>query len=363
MTHASRLLVPLCLALPVAACGGGGGANGVASTPPPPPPPSSPTVTSTDVVKTPLSSADHYGLTGGDFPTLAVFTETAKSPDGVEIGAQTAAIAASGDVRVSFAPASGTYTLEFNRAGYPASEVFDLGNQDPEFGNHIVKTDHYSDGTSTTSEYDATTTHIFESSIPSPGAAEFRQFDYSADLQYVSLGVWSLEYGTSSGTSTTGSIFDRKIATGFVAGRRTEPGELPANGSASYRVLFQDLPLQPRTISDSRAGYSLSGAAGQLVADFSARTIAASIDLGFEDYVPDPQFTVTGSDAITSSGDFQIAVSGSRPGPDAPFAAEPVDGVLQGAFFGPNAEETGGVMQLQQGGEPIYAGAFVGAKN
>lgn len=45
----------------------------------------------------------------------------------------------------------------------------------------------------------------------------------------------------------------------------------------------------------------------------------------------------------------------------APYPAKPVLRDGRGAFFGPAAEETGGV--LQQDGSPLFYGNFVGAKD
>lgn len=357
------------LGLSLAACGGGDG--GVASAPPLPPPPVR--LTSTEVVKTPLSSSDYAGLVPGSYGAIAIAYDRAESPNGTDIGAQSTRLLGASDVRLIADPATRNYTVQIALADYPASQTFDLGHQDggrilgiieTEFANHVVKTEHYSDGSTQKIEYDVVSGSAAQPIIDtSATTAEGYYLGYSLGLKYVSWGTWSHLYMSRPTPTSYGSgqLFKERTIS-FVAGRRTEPGELPITGTASY-----DLTFGGEAVIQKDQGVSIATAS--LDADFASAAISATLHA---DADPGDSFEAgpirglhaTGTGTIASSGDFAIPLTGTTSlyegGPDP--NDYPIDGTMQGAFFGPAAEETGGVLQLFQQGTPLYAGTFVGGR-
>ena len=177
-----------------------------------------------------------------------------------------------------------------------------------------------------------------------------------AGYSYVSMGEWDWEFIYSDGTPS----LDGHGGLLFAAGDRTPASGIPVSGTATYD------------------GHSLQWVKVPfaLTADFGQRTISTRID---QDYRYDPTgdimdyplafgIHVTGSAPFTNDGLFDIPLSGSANWassyaintPVAP-SAEPVNGSMNGAFFGPAAEQVGGVFFLNRsGGALLMQDPFVG---
>lgn len=339
------------LALCLAACGGDGGVNSVSSAPPPP---SAAGTATTALVGTSIEKvaplSDRAGLTDGSYSLKAVIDERT---DGVS----SSRILAPGDAKLEIDAATRTYTLTVNAADFPSGQAFDLENPygplyaakfgPTGFGYHIIQTDHLADGTTSVNEFDNDRCCGYFPIATSDGKGEFTGFYLDIRHRYLTLGYWFydvVEMVGSSGFRYHAEYPHRKID--FVQGIRTEPGDIPASGKASY-------------VDD--AGFL------HFDADFAARTIAASIDIAPYHDPEDPDYDVTGVSAhgsapITGNGDFLIALAGSYAQPDGS-AGGTLTGKVDGAFYGPQAAEIGGVYQLLRDGTPTDSGAFGGAKN
>ena len=180
-----------------------------------------------------------------------------------------------------------------------------------------------------------------------------------AGYSYVSMGEWQwylvhLDGGTAA---PGGDLF-------FVTGDRTPESGIPASGTATYDA--RTFALLSRDLT--------SGIPFTLTADFGGRTISTRID---QDYrynpngdlldEPAPGIHVGGSAPFSNSGSFALPLTGTASygynQPEAP-AGSPVTGSMAGAFFGPHAEQVGGVLMLQSsGGVQVLRDAFVGQQH
>jgi len=147
----------------------------------------------------------------------------------------------------------------------------------------------------------------------------------------------------------------------FVNGDRTPGSAIPASGTATYDA---------RTF----ALLSSSGDRGipfALTADFDHRTMSTRID---QDYLFDSSNSTTeaalgihvgGSAPFSNSGTFDIPLAGTANYASSNFQvtppSEPVTGTMNGAFFGPNAEQVGGAFSVERpGGVLLMQDAFIG---
>ena len=349
MTRQTQLLA-LPLILTLAACGGGDGGS-IASAPAPlasavttpavtpTPAPAAPRLTSVSIEKVaPLSP--RAGLTSGTFDTKAVSTSV--RGDGQILPA--------GAVKLGIDAARTTYTLTINAAGFPAQQRFDLSApaDDTGFGSHIIRTEHYSDGSTRVTEEDkdnAVCCSPYQTPLPN-GQFEGKSFSLNIAPRYVSFGQWDEFVGQPvSGVGGGYNIVSSKRVI-FVQGLRTESADIPVTGTASYHSDPSDnfLPFN-------------------FLADFGARTMAASLDIqgGFGEGQSGndgffPGVSAKGVAPITSAGDFLIALNGFRiDAAGQPF--DPVSGVLDGALFGPHGAQIGGVYQFMG-----QSGTFVATK-
>lgn len=331
----------------LAACGGSdGGVNSVASTPPPPIPGTMPTSTSTVPQLTSVSIekvaplSERAGLTAGTFDTKAITTSVSGNGQILPAGA----------VTLGIDPDKPAYTLTIAAPGFPVSQSFDFSTAgaDAGFGYHIIRTEHYSDGSTHVSEEDKTSglcCSPYQVQL-SGGQFEGKSFSLNITPRYVSFGQWDEYVGVPvSGTGGGYNIASSKRII-FVQGIRTEPADIPVSGTASYHTEGSD--------------YSLPF---NFVADFGARTMAATIDVqgGFgEDTSGNdgffPGYSAKGVAPITSAGDFLIALNGNHTDAEG-HPTDPVSGQLDGALFGPQGAQVAGVYQFMG-----QSGTFVATK-
>jgi len=179
---------------------------------------------------------------------------------------------------------------------------------------------------------------------------------------YVSMGYWAWPVILTD-NPTHATNFGQLL---FVNGDRTPASGIPASGTATY-----DAHTLIMTSSSGSSGIPFT-----LTADFSQRTIATQISQDFRnnggpgpdpmDFSPIQGIHVAGSAPFSSNGLFEIPLSGT-----VNFAYEYVSaippsqaafGSLNGAFFGPHAEQVGGTFSIQRTTDqlPLYQDAFVG---
>lgn len=362
----------------LASCGGGDGM--VASTPPvatTSATPASPTVPSSDVSKSMLNG--YTVLTEGTRPALAIALRRAEgSRTENTFGPETFEFLDGAAVRLKVG-ANRTYTIEFAAAGLPASQSFDLAHEThltvgglnviSDFGRKVVQTFHYSDGSTKTVE---TLGLAGDSTIPihltAPGVAEGTSLRLylgdpdvaGQDLHYLALGSWSRNTYEPAGSGFTNNRYSPGDTVYFVTGQRTESGQLPTTGTANYTARVDG--GQSSTV---QLGTAIRVDTVKLVADFGAQNISAAIDVPYE---PDNDccgatlgIAAEGRGPIAPSGDYRIALSGTS-NTGSSTGAGRIGGSLQGAFFGPVAEDTGGVIELRLNDVPVFAGNFGGTR-
>jgi hypothetical protein len=181
------------------------------------------------------------------------------------------------------------------------------------------------------------------------------QLDYSTGLSYVSLGQWNwwISDNATGNTEEYNSLY-------FVHGDRTPAGDIPASGTATYSG--QSLGFSTDAVDRSNAyGAPIDVS---LAADFGQRAIAAQLNRDAQTsgdsiggYTTVASVELHGTGGITTSGSFAVPLAGT-------VNTTPVAGALDGAFFGPNAEQVGGVFSVgNTAGQALVRDAFVGLRN
>ena len=155
--------------------------------------------------------------------------------------------------------------------------------------------------------------------------------DYDIGYSYVAMGEWAWQVldvnGNPAGES--GSLL-------FVNGNRTPASGIPASGTATYDA---------RTLGAT----SNSSIPFSLTADFGQRSISTEISKA-------SLFDVTGSAPFSNDGSFDIPLSGTA-------GSQAANGTMDGAFFGPHAEQVGGVFSVDSQGSTLMQDAFVGQQH
>ena len=339
--------LPLCLLL--SACGGGSG-GGIASIPPPPPPP--PPTSGVASIEVQTSWLPSPATKSGSYDLLAVVSRSAG-------GISTARMTSPGEFRLdvskqydgfkyvldapsSFLPASLTNAVLpvpidswiFNPGG--PNYRYDNPYEDYAqfFGQNLKEYEVHTDGSKVLREdydYDRA---VVENAIVdlSNGQQVSESLVFDIGLSYVAMGEWS--WGTvtvhADGTATpTGD----KNAVYFVYGSRTPGSGIPVSGTATYDAHTLG------GVSDSSIPFSLT-------ADFGQRSISTEISRA-------SVFDVSGSAPFSNDGSFDIPLSGTA-------GSKAATGAMDGAFFGPHAEQVGGVFSVESQGTLLIQDAFVG---
>jgi hypothetical protein len=370
---ANGLVPPLCLLL--SACGGGG-SSGVASIPPPPITPTpTPTPTGTVDVQTswldsPATRAGKYDLIGRltltlgnggptSFRALAPgeFSLTvAKAGEGFSyaLGAPAGILPAGS---TSLGPTSIADSWTFNVGGPNYRYDNPYADYVQYFGQNLKEYELNSDGTKKLKEnYDFTRASTSTLTSLSANTNLRTNLDYDVGYSYVAMGEWSWRVVDLNGTAA-GDFGDLL----FVNGDRTPASGIPASGTATYDA-------------HSLALLSSNGTPGipfTLTADFGLRTMSTRIDQDYKYNVADVSgdpilgIHVGGSAPFSDSGTFDIPLAGtanysSTNSPVTP-PSEAVAGMMNGAFFGPNAQQVGGVFSIiRPEGILLMQDAFVG---
>ena len=373
---AGSVALPLCLIL--SACGGGSGE--IASIPPPPPlplPTPTPTPTPTFDVKTSLLESP--ATRPGTYDVIGKLT----------VGGVSRAIAP-GEFSMSvghyFSDDPLIYTLNAPAGIFPAALTSTSVNQPfiswtfklpPEqslrydnqpagayccqyLGEHLTATT--DSGQTQVVSYDFTQGSSGSSQQINPNAQVRASLYYDIGYSYVAMGEWSWGMVDLNGATVPGSQSGELL---FVDGERTPAAGIPVSGTATYdahSLFFLSSNLTP-------------GIPFTLTADFGQRTISTLIDQDYRyqpngdllDY-PAPGIHVSGSAPFSNSGSFDIPLtgtanySGAYPlnTPTTP-PTQQVTGMMDGAFFGPHAENVGGTFALDRSdGSLLLQDAFVG---
>lgn len=340
--------LPLCLLL--SACGGGGG-GGIASIPPPPtPPPPSSDVASIEVqtswLPSPATKAGRYDL-------LALISFKAG-------GSSSARVANPGEFRLDVSKQNGgfRYVLDgppsflpknlasavlpvpidswtFNPGG--TNHRYDNPYEDyPQFfGQNLKEYEVHTDGSKVLREdydYDRAVVQNAIVDLPS-GQLISESLVFDAGLSYVAMGEWSWGPVTVNADGSATPTGDTNTAY-FVYGNRTPASGIPAAGTATYEA-------------HTLGGVSNNSIPFALTADFGQRSISTEISQA-------SVFDVSGSAPFGNDGSFDIPLSGTA-------RSEAATGAMDGAFFGPHAEQVGGVFSVgTAGGGVVAQDAFVG---
>ena len=384
----SALILPLCLML--SACGAGGGSH-AENIPPPPPPPAPPPpppgsdgllktisgyslVNSLDVqtswLPSPATHAGNYDVIG-----RVTLTPGGGSPTSYQTilpGDLTFNVSGSGGAfgyalkglggilpngLSSLGPAGivGSWDINPNVAYFYSNPYEDYQQA---LGQRLTAFDKADNGTETKLfSYDFTRGSTTSTTSLGSGTNLRTTFDYDIGYSYVAMGEWSWRVVDLDGAAA-GDFGDLL----FVDGDRTPASGIPASGKATYDA-------------HTLALLSGSGTAGipfTLTADFGLRTISTLIS---QDYrynsaggsagEPILGIHVNGTAPFSNDGLFDIALSGTvnysqSNSPTTP-TAESVAGDMNGAFFGPHAEQVGGVFDLgRSDGTVLVQDAFVG---
>lgn len=331
MSPGRSFLLGTSLALPLAlmlsACGGGGG-GGVASIPPPPPTPT-PTPTPSTAPPPP-----------GDFPIT-----------------RTGTYDLSGVLRSTGAATPGDFTMTVSKGSTDQVFAYKLSGPAGFLPSGLTSIDYGSAGSWGTDPYGGAVGG-FGKTLPYSADENIRSFlAVDTGYSYVSMGEWGwyLVHLDGGSAASGADLF-------FVAGDRTPAAGVPASGTATY-----DAHTFALLSSNLTAGIPFT-----LTADFGHRTISTEID---QDYRYDPRgdlqdspapgIHVSGSAPFSNSGSFDIALTGTANGggfnePVTP-PLEPVTGSMDGAFYGPHAEQIGGSFSLRNSaGTQVLQDAFVG---
>lgn len=350
------------------------------ATPNPPPPARS--LTSTRTERTPLPASP--ATTTGTYEAIALRRLEWKGNDTVRSFVQD-----SDAVRVRVDPDTRTYTVFVDLPDLTDTSAFALS--DANFGNHVKENYTYSDGSTESGEFDATSVTEFQtdkrrSKPDEAGTERLAVIRQEIGLQHVSLGQWlqrdvpwdpiSKEYGFAqfecydcypspdSDDGDLGRLF-------FVYGNRTLSANMPTTGTANFRVR-QMLETGSYDLAGLAANHSFQLGIGdaELTADFGRQTISAKFDF------PARKMETPGSPAspryewgidlrgeapFDVDGRFGVGLSGNLLSIDPAITEQRValTGRIEGAFFGPAAEEIGGVYLIESTNRSfLMEGAF-----
>jgi hypothetical protein len=323
--------------------------------------------------------------------TTGTYSGIALTYDGGNLDANHAAAAFPGSVKITVDANAQTYTLTVPASSLPINSAAfangpGTGPSDPdnvddiyvpkrEVGFAETRVPKYSDGSTSAPQTEDVSRGGINGEVSVDTQTRVRTYlglwsigQSAASSRYVSLGSWLLSEETKD---STGSYTDQgPLSQGyFVFGERTAPGDLPASGTATYHKVIDT--------GDGCGFYCYHGfAPSELSVDFGVRTISAAVNVSDQYNVSGSGSSVntatvtsqlSGTAPIGSAGDFSIAMSGTGTISTAPNLTKPLTGLVDGAFFGPQAAELGGVYKIENigplGEVKTAVGAFTSAKN
>jgi len=374
----------LCILLQ--SCGDGG--SGVASAPAPLQTAAAPTTSRTPLPPTPATTTGSYQgistFTSIDFSDQTIVRDSTGrvvSVSGVQKLVEPMQLAPAGSINLTVDASTKTYTLTVNAGPYafpagvmvmPANAELGYTRNNPVAGTPLDM---------------ATSGDMLVKTVPAGNDANgairvlttfvrlYNAGQLNNSPRYLSAAAWGQFYQVnSSGGSGQESFKPTQETLGFmVFGQRTQPGEMPLTGRASYTL--HSLINPPVTDDDGKVTDILGST--MLDVDFATRGLAGHYDRtdrgdtlktddeGYPIYDDNGDPTVighfetsvhaAGSTTVSTDGSFNLALSGTGTAhteqadqPPVPDIVAPVSGALNGAFFGPQAAEVGGIATLPQ---------------
>lgn len=298
------------LALMLAACGGGGAGTPVASTPPPP--------------SNPNYTYNSFGaLTGEQTIPLSGATMVRAEGSNVPSGSISLQPAESGVLSITFNPASGTYTVR----NATLSQTFGPADASSAYSNAAFAA--YEKTNGNVSDYLA----IYR---PSGGTGSDKPLRYTTIVNFTRL---------TETVSGNGFVDKQRQAFLGVGGFATQPGDMPSTGTATFTG-------PARAYYTFGADSILSSGFMQLVADFGAKTVQTSLNLGGP-VVNQSQTNLafTGTGTLQANGTLGGSLSGSG-----------YNGSFTGLFTGPGAAEVGFGFRLADPNGAQIGGAAAGVR-
>jgi len=282
----------------------------------------------------------YFGQDSGDIPTYSLAAPAGILPGGV----------------TSLGPVSSISSWDINQnVAYRYENPY--GDFTQGLGQQLTAFDKAADGTETQLfSYDLTRASTNSITSLASGNSLRATLTYDIGDSYVSMGEWSWHVVDLDGKTVPGTESGQLL---FASGERTPTSGIPVSGTATYDA--RSLLLR-----------SSSGALGipfTLTADFGVRTIAAQIDQDFKSFGDDDPIQgihVSGSAPFSNDGSFDIALAGtvnySYQNQATPPPSQAATGEMNGAFFGPHAEQVGGSFFVQRSGDqqPLLQDTFVG---
>ena len=401
---AALLATPLALS----ACGGGGGGgvNSAATAAPPVATAPTPTPAPASAVSVKITTIPSPATRPGVYDTIA---RVDRYLSGSPPGESRSRLAASGEVKITAyqpisAPYDVSYTVQFAQPDLPAGlaslatvvpgQSYDAspngsfgiygrdasrGQYPIKFGQDFAATVTNSDGSQRTILSDR-----YANAAPDGTNATLdgKRFYHNATvdvgLSYVAFGSWA--WGIDDPQSAGGNRIEAGVVR-LVYGDRTPAGALPTTGRASYTATAAGIGGGFASNSSTEIVHEALRFA--LVADFGQRSISTRITQDFKsEAFPDgdrgvqvlttPGFDLSGTGSLASAESFSIPLTGTMTGYDPRNSQLPVFspttfvvfGALDGAFFGPAAEQIGGVFAVGLSpGTSLYSDAFVGTRD
>jgi hypothetical protein len=310
MRQIGAILVFLPMVL-LSACGGGGSNGGAISTPPPPP-------AQTNTSLAPLQFSDTFS-----FSPAGVIQYTVTRPTGAATARTGTSVFTTDGDRVRYDANAGSYTLESSLVPQVT-----FGSVDKVAASTNATVTAYQKANGTRQDNLA----LFNAGSGNPVLA----------LTYVS-------YGAQQSITDRGNTLDVDTAF-FTFGIATAAADMPRTGTASYRTTLDG------QFADTSGVYALGGSSS-LTADFAAATVAFSMTPVGTNVVSGitKDFGTQSVSAAMQSGTNRFSGQGIS-------NAEGYRAGFQGAFYGPQAAEVGGVFSIV-GNNGFGTGAVVGRKN
>jgi hypothetical protein len=296
------------------------------------------------------AAAGEFQLQSSQLQSNGAFLQTLSAPPGFLPDGLSNLILPSGDISWTLNPGGPNFQGEG-------------GDYDQWLGQNLKEYDVYSDGSKKLHEdYDFTRTGFQGIMVDLPSGGHARE-GYEEDIgySYVAMGEWEWQpVALNSDGSVTATGSRNSIV--FAYGDRTPAAAIPPSGTATYDAHTLEM----------RSSSGEIGIPFTLTADFGLRTIATRIDQDFQNWGDDDPIQgihVAGTAPFSNDGSFDIPLTGtvnySYENEPAPPPSQTATGDMNGAFFGPNAEQVGGTLSLQRSGDqmPLFQDAFVGQQH
>jgi hypothetical protein len=222
---------------------------------------------------------------------------------------------------------------DFNPGGPNYRYENPYGDYEQFFGQNLKEYETYSDGSKKLREdYYYNRAEVQNAVVSLPGGQQVSEnLIFDVGLSYVAMGEWSWQNVTVNGGTATPTGDKNTIY--FAYGSRTPAAGIPVSGTATYGA---------HSLGDTAA----DSIPFTLTADFGQRKISTQISAA-------GLFDVSGSAPFSNNGSFDIPLAGTA-------GIQTASGTMDGAFFGPHAEQVGGVFSVGFGGTTLMQDAFAG---